>query len=74
MAGMFSLLGVLFGLPLTEVLSPVDLSAPLEAALLEKKGEIGDVLSALEAADAFDATDSPCGTKRFAKRLQLHHA
>ena len=56
MAGMFSLLGVLFGLPLTEVLAPLNLSAPLEAALLEKKGKIGDFLSALEAADAFDAS------------------
>ena len=55
MAGMFSLLGVLFGLPLNEVLTPLNLSAPLAAALLKKEGEIGGILCALESAELFDS-------------------
>lgn len=52
MAGMFSLLGVLFGLPLAEVLRPLKISGELQVALLEHGGELGRLLSLTEAADA----------------------
>lgn len=50
MAGMFSLLGALFGLPLAEVLKPLKISEALQAAVLEHAGEIGNLLRLAEAA------------------------
>lgn len=43
-AGMFSLLGVLFGMPLAEVLAPLSISEELHQALLEEKGELSQSL------------------------------
>lgn len=40
-SGMFSLLGVLFGLPLEEVLRPLNLGPEMEAALCRLEGEAG---------------------------------
>jgi|GEM_PF-550509 len=56
-AGMFSLLGVLFGLPLEEVLRPLQISDALRSALLTRTGELGDLLSVLELSEhgGFDA-------------------
>lgn len=54
MAGMFSLLGVLFGLPLREVLAPLNLSTSLAAALHDKKGDIGQILLTVECAEKLD--------------------
>ena len=54
MAGMFSLLGVLFGLPLREVLAPLNLSTSLAAALHNKKGGIGQILLTVECAEKLD--------------------
>ncbi len=54
MAGMFSLLGVLFGMPLEKVLTPLNLSKPLAAGLLEREGDIGNLLHALDAAESVD--------------------
>jgi c-di-GMP-related signal transduction protein len=51
MAGMFSLLGVLFGLPLGDVLKPLKISESLSAAVLEHDGELGLLLSLTEAAE-----------------------
>lgn len=51
MTGMFSLLGVLFGMPLEEVLAPLSLGEPVEAALLRHDGELGVLLMALEQAE-----------------------
>lgn len=48
-AGMFSLLGVLFGMPLTEVLAPLSISDTVHDALLENKGELGQMLRVCEA-------------------------
>lgn len=56
-AGMFSLLGVLFGAPLGEVLQPLRLSPDLEAGLLRGEGALGDGLALalrLEAAPGAD--------------------
>ena len=53
-AGMFSLLGVLFGMPLAEVLAPLSMSEAVQEALLESKGELGVALRLCEAAEAGD--------------------
>lgn len=55
MAGMFSLLGVLFGLPLAEILQPLRLADGLSSAVLEHKGETGQLLLALKAAAHADS-------------------
>ncbi|NEX63999.1 EAL and HDOD domain-containing protein [Noviherbaspirillum galbum] len=44
MAGMFSLLGVLFGMPLAEVLKPLKISDAIRQAVLEHGGDIGCLL------------------------------
>jgi EAL and modified HD-GYP domain-containing signal transduction protein len=54
MAGMFSLLGVLFGMPLAEVLAPLTISEAVQQALLEKQGELGELLALVEAAERGD--------------------
>lgn len=54
MAGMFSLLGVLFGSPLAEVLRPLKISDALSAALLEYQGDLGRLLKAAECAECRD--------------------
>ena len=57
MAGMFSLLGVLFGQPLTEVLKPLQVSDVLVAALLNSEGNIGRLLRVVDATEKGDAQD-----------------
>ncbi|WP_088708276.1 EAL and HDOD domain-containing protein [Noviherbaspirillum denitrificans] len=54
MAGMFSLLGVLFGMPLEEVLRPLRISETLLGALLRREGDIGRLLTLAEAAEGRD--------------------
>jgi len=44
MAGMFSLLGILFGMPLAEVLKPLKVSTTLLDAVLEHEGDLGQLL------------------------------
>jgi hypothetical protein len=53
-AGMFSLLGVLFGMPLAEVLAPLSMSVALQEALLESKGELSASLRLCEAMEEGD--------------------
>lgn len=53
-AGMFSLLGVLFGMPLAEVLAPLSMSASVNAALLDYEGELGLMLRLCEACEQGD--------------------
>ena len=55
MAGMFSLLGVLFGMPLAEVLKPLNVSEELSAALLRMEGDLGTMLATVIAAENADA-------------------
>ena len=55
MAGMFSLLGVLFGMPLTEVFKPLQMSEALVDAVLDRKGEIGQLLQLVECIEKADA-------------------
>jgi EAL and modified HD-GYP domain-containing signal transduction protein len=51
MTGMFSLLGVLFGMPLAELLAPLSLGEAVAGALLEHDGELGALLALLEHAE-----------------------
>jgi hypothetical protein len=57
MAGMFSLLGVLFGMPLAEVLAPLALGEAVLAALLRREGELGALLALFESAERGDLDD-----------------
>ena len=54
MAGMFSLLGVLFGMPLVEVLRPLKISDTLQAALLTHEGDVGRLLTLTETSERHD--------------------
>ncbi|MFC5302710.1 EAL and HDOD domain-containing protein [Azospira restricta] len=54
MAGMFSLLGVMFGMPLADVLQPLRLDESVVAALLRREGELGDLMAAVEAGERGD--------------------
>lgn len=54
MVGMFSLLGVLFGLPLAEVLKPLPLGEAVQAALLQQTGELGELLLTVQQAEVGD--------------------
>jgi len=51
MAGMFSLLGVLFGMPLEQLLAPLNIGDAAQQALLQRTGELGELLSLVEAAE-----------------------
>ena len=51
MTGMFSLLGVLFGMPLPEVLAPLSIGQDVHAALLQREGELGALLALVELAE-----------------------
>ena len=57
MTGMFSLLGVLFGMPLPEVLKPLKISEAMQAALLEHKGGLGQLLHTAECAELRDTAN-----------------
>ncbi|MEO8409938.1 MAG: HDOD domain-containing protein, partial [Propionivibrio sp.] len=48
MTGMFSLLGCLFGMPLSEVLQPLKLHVSLTDALLHRQGRLGLLLNIVE--------------------------
>ena len=54
MTGMFSLLGVLFGMPLGELLAPLALGEAVHAALLRREGELGALLALFETAERGD--------------------
>jgi c-di-GMP-related signal transduction protein len=54
MTGMFSLLGVLFGMPLAEVLAPLPISEAVRAALTGYEGELGAMHRLVETAEAGD--------------------
>ena len=55
MAGMFSMLGVLFGQPLPDMLRTLQVSDALHAALLDRSGELGGWLAAWEAIEQGEA-------------------
>lgn len=51
MAGMFSLLGVLFGSPIEQVLKPLMLGEAMQEAVLHREGELGHLLNLIEFAE-----------------------
>ena len=55
MAGMFSMLGILFGTPLPELIRPLQLSEVLVAAIFDQQGDIGRLLELQACADQCDA-------------------
>ncbi len=57
MAGMFSLLGVLFGMPLAEVLAPLAISENVQRALLGYEGDIGALLRLVESAESYKLSE-----------------
>jgi len=56
MVGMFSLLGILFGLPLAGILKPLQLNESLASAVLHHEGELGQLLQAVESSECADET------------------
>lgn len=54
MTGMFSLLGVLFGMELAEVLAPLPVGEAVHGALLRGEGELGALLKLVCGAEAGD--------------------
>lgn len=56
MTGMFSMLDVLFGQALADIVLPLHLSEDLLAALLERKGDLGQLLSTWQAVERADET------------------
>jgi c-di-GMP-related signal transduction protein len=54
MTGMFSLLGVLFGMPLAEVLAPLPISEAVRGALVGYEGELGAMHRLVETAESGD--------------------
>lgn len=57
MTGMFSLLGVLFGMPLSDALAPLAISNGVRAALLDRTGDLGALLALVESAERGDFAD-----------------
>ncbi|WP_167541125.1 EAL and HDOD domain-containing protein [Janthinobacterium agaricidamnosum] len=53
-SGLFSLLGVLFGTPLAQLLPVLALCQTVQTALLAREGELGALLLTIEAAEAGD--------------------
>lgn len=56
MCGMFSLLGVLFGAPLGDLVAPLNLGDHLASALLRREGLLGEILAVAERCEADDAS------------------
>jgi len=54
MAGMFSMLGILFGTPLPDLIKPLQLSDVLVAAVTDHQGPLGQLLALQKCADQCD--------------------
>ncbi|WP_355645579.1 EAL and HDOD domain-containing protein [Janthinobacterium lividum] len=59
MAGVFSLLDVLLGMPMQEIIATLNLAPEVNTALLERNGELGTLLALVES-----ATPPPDGLRR----------
>ena len=56
MAGMLSMLGILFGMALADVIKPLKLNDALTTAILHRTGELGSLLKAVECGEHADET------------------
>ena len=79
MAGMFSLLDVLFGMPLAEIMAPLNLADEVVDALTTRAGQLGLLLRAIEAGensagDELDAILAKAGISREDWARSLIHA
>lgn len=72
MAGMFSMLDVLMGQPLTDILRPIAITDELRAALLERQGPIAHCLTRWEALESGDCHRSRDAIEAF--NLSPHEA
>ncbi|MDK2123341.1 EAL and HDOD domain-containing protein [Parachitinimonas caeni] len=54
MVGMLSLIDVLFGMPLPEIIKPLNLDASVESALISQAGLLGDLLRLTQATEQGD--------------------
>jgi hypothetical protein len=70
MVGMLSWLGVLFGMPLSDVLKPLALPAPVAQAVTQGTGELGHALSLARALEQFELHDA----HTYAQALELSGA
>ncbi|MEG1325690.1 MAG: signal transduction protein, partial [Janthinobacterium sp.] len=59
MTGVFSLLDVLLGMPMEEIIATLNLAPEVSTALLERNGELGTLLALVES-----ATPPPEGLRR----------
>lgn len=65
MVGLFSMLDVLMGTPLEELLKTIRLADPVEQALLRREGDLGQMLAVVERAECRD----PAAVANFLDRL-----
>jgi EAL and modified HD-GYP domain-containing signal transduction protein len=63
MAGMFSLLDRLFGMPIEEIIGPLNLADDVAAALAQGSGQLGSLLHVIA------ASDEPAAATELAARL-----
>lgn len=65
MTGMFSMLGVLFGTPLADLLRTIRVPDTVHSALVDRGGELGALLSTWEAVERADAAACAQGLARW---------
>lgn len=73
-AGMFSLLDRLLGIPMAEVLENLQLSEPVEQALLSREGMYGPFLALAEACESHDGNAGELADSLFINSRQVNEA
>ena len=74
MAGMFSMLGVLFGAPLSEMLVTIRVSDALRSALLDGQGPLGDLLQLCLRMEGRDAVGTQAWLDAHGQTVATHNA
>lgn len=73
-AGVFSLLDVLLGMPMTEIVSALSLDLDVVMALLDRAGPLGQTLKLVERADAASLAEAGIEHEAYWQtQLQAHH-